>query len=382
MARMQRMYWSHPQLLETEVQTTAIGDCMVSAEPVLFHPDEGGQPSDRGTIGPANVRDVRIIDHRVVHILDRPLDNGRHIARVDAARRRITAGHHTAQHIVSGIAGSHFGLETVGVHIGLEGSTIDFDKRIEWDTAQQLERRAMDVILMDFPVETLFDDGTIQSRSRGDMSERQVIRIVKIGDCDTSACCGAHVQTTGQIGVVRIVDVESKKQGTRISFLAGLQALEFCQSEASVLRGLRQSAHCSTLELPAAFEKAVAQSKELAGELKHLWLLRLAQLAATANVVEVGTSKAAVHVGDVPREHLSRLSNAMADRVGGTGVAVSDRAIAIHAADMDARALLKHIQKHAGGKGGGSTQAANGTLEHAITEATLADILRGFSTGS
>ena len=137
----------------------------------------------------------------VIHTLDRPLPDGRHVARVDKEHRLHTATQHTAQHVLSGIAARQFGLETVGVHIGLEGCTVDFHEKLGWDVAADLERRAMDIVMQDVPVETSFGDPDVQARSRLGPIESDVIRIVSIRDCDVSACCGAHVRTTGRIGV-------------------------------------------------------------------------------------------------------------------------------------------------------------------------------------
>jgi alanyl-tRNA synthetase len=235
---MERKYWTHPNVFEAEVEVMAVEPGKVTIDPVLFHPDEGGQPADKGTIGDAVVCDVQVVGGRFIHVLDRPLPDGRYIARVDRDHRLHTATQHTAQHILSGIAAKQFGLETVGVHIGLEGCTVDFHEKLGWSLAEDLERRAMEVVTQDLPVETTFDAQDVQARSRTGRIESDVIRIVRIGDCDVSACCGAHVRTTGAVGVIRIFDIESKKNGTRVSFLAGRKALERSQFETSILRDL------------------------------------------------------------------------------------------------------------------------------------------------
>ena len=45
---MKRQYWTNPELFEIEVEVTTIADCKVTTDPVIFHPDEGGQPADTG----------------------------------------------------------------------------------------------------------------------------------------------------------------------------------------------------------------------------------------------------------------------------------------------------------------------------------------------
>ncbi len=372
---MERMYWTHPDVFEVEVQVTAVGPSRVTTDPIIFHPDEGGQPADQGMIGDAVVRQVEVSEGRIVHTLDRPLADGRYRARVDREHRLDTATQHTAQHILSGIAAREFGLETVGVHIGLEGCTVDFDKKVEWDVLEDLERRAVEVVTLDLPVETVFNDEEARARSRFGRIEADVVRVVKIGEFDKSACCGAHVKTTGQISVIRVFDVENKKQGTRVSFLAGRRALEQAQSQTRVLRALRQIARCANSELPAALQKALERSKELTKEVERLWSEKLADLVKSAAIVEVMSSRVGIYVGAIPRELVAVLAGMLAEATGGAGIVVSDVQIAVSGRALDAGGLLRQIQSHAGGKGGGSPKSANGRLDRTVSVEELGAFL-------
>jgi alanyl-tRNA synthetase len=372
---MRRLYWTQPDVFEVEVEVVTVGPNKVAIDPVIFHPDEGGQPEDRGMIGDAIVTDVKVVDGKVVHTLDRPLADGRYVARLDKERRLYTATQHTAQHILSGIASSPFGLETVGVHIGLESCTVDFDKKVEWDVAEQIERRALDVVMLNIPVETTFNDQDAQARSRFGQTEADVVRVVRIGDFDKSACCGAHVPSTGRIGVIRIFDLETKKQGTRASFLAGAKALERSQAETAILRELRKLAGCATADLPTTFQKSLERTKELSKEVERIWSLRLGDLVKFAEMVPVGSSQAGVYVGELPRELAAVLAGMIAEATGGAGLVVSDANIAISSKTLDAGGLLKKIQSVVGGKGGGSPKSANGRLNRPVAMNELVDIL-------
>jgi alanyl-tRNA synthetase len=373
---MERLYWTHPDVWEAEVEVTEIEPGKVSIDPILFHPDEGGQPADKGTIGDATVADVQVVGGQIVHILDKPLPSGRHIARLDRERRLHTATHHTAQHILSAVASRRFGLETVGVHIGLEGGTVDFHEKLGWDVAADIERRALDVVMQDIPVETSLGDQAPQARQRFGPIEADVVRVVSIGDCDVSACCGAHVATTGRIGLIRIFDIESKKAGTRVSFLAGQKALERSQSETAVLRELRETARCATIDLPATLQKTMERSKELAKEVSHLWSLRLSDVAKSAAPMTFESTTIGVYSDDVPREFVCPLAGMIAEATGGAGIVVSDVQIAVSSKTLSAVGLLKRIQGFAGGKGGGSAQAANGRLDRSLTAQEIMESLR------
>lgn len=369
------MYWTHPDVFETEVQVTSVEAEKVITDPVLFHPDEGGQPADKGTIGDAVVGDIRVVEGNVVHTLDHPLPDGRYPARIDKERRSHTATQHTAQHILSGIAAKQFGLETVGVHIGMESCTVDFHTKLVWDVAADLEQRAMDVVMQDIPVETTLDTEVSQVRNRFGTIQADIIRVVTIGPYDASACCGAHVPTTGRIGAIRIFDIESKKAGTRVSFLAGKKALERSQTETMVLRDLRGLAGCSTAELPAALQKALDRAKELSKELGRVWSLRLADLAKTPEIATVGSHRIGVYAGELPRESVPTLAAVIAEATQGAGIVLSDTYIAISSMTLSASELFKKIQGSCRGKGGGSPKAANGRLDRAPTAQEVVRIL-------
>jgi alanyl-tRNA synthetase len=364
---MKRMYWTQPDVDEIEVDVKAVADGKVTIDPVIFHPEEGGQPADKGTIGEAAVCGVEMVGGRIIHTLDRPISDGRYMARLDKEHRLFTATLHTAQHIISGIAEKQFGLQTTGVHIGLDNCTVDFDQRIDWDTVTALERLSMDVVRLDLPVETAFNESDVRVRSDSKEIESDVIRVVKIGEYDKSACCGAHVRTTGQIGIIRIIGLENKKEGTRVTFLAGKKALEYSQQETSILQQLRKAAGCSTSELPVVFDKAVQRSKELAKEVNRLWSLMLPGLVETAQVAEIKGVKVGVQMAQVPRQFVAKLAAMIAEEIGGMGIVISEYHITVSSSKMGAHSVLNNILNSVGGKGGGSSTAANGKLERTTT---------------
>jgi len=371
-----RLYWTNPDVYEIEVEVKSVGDCRVTIEPIVFHPDEGGQPPDKGRIGQCDVLNVEIVEGRIIHTLDKPLSDGTYIARVDSRHRLHVAGRHTAQHIISGIAEKRFGLRTLGVHIGLESCTVDLDKKIDWETAQAIERDSMEAVTENIPVETVFND--TDARTRFDLKEIEsgTIRVVKIGDYDASACCGTHVRRTGDIGIIRILNIESKKNGTRVSFAAGPTALEFSQAETSILKELRQLSKCSTIELPAILSKAMESSKNLNKDVERLQGLMLPGFVDSAMIVEVGSSMIGIQIDAVSTKLVGKLAAMIANKIDGTGIVISEGNIVINSRNLNANDLLKKLHKAVGGKGGGSAQAASGRLDRTITNDQIVKILQ------
>jgi alanyl-tRNA synthetase len=371
-----RLYWTNPDIYEIEVEVKSVGDCKVTIEPVVFHPDEGGQPADKGKVDESEVLNVEVIDGKIVHTLDKPLSDGKYIARVDRRHRLSVARRHTAQHIISGIAEKRFDLKTVGVHIGLESCTVDFDKKIDFETAQAIERDSMEVITENIAVETIFNDS--DARTRFDLKgiEPAMVRVVKIGDYDASACCGTHVLRTGDIGIIRILDLESKKNGTRVSFDSGLAALEFSQTETLILKELRQLSKCSTAELPVILRKALESAKNLNKEVERLQDMMLPGFVDSAQIVEVGSTKVGIQIDAVPAKLAGKLAAMIANNTDGTGIAISDSNIAINSKKLDANDLLKKLYEAVGGKGGGAANAASGRLDEQVTAEQIIEILK------
>ena len=373
---MKRLYWTNPDVYEIEVETEVVGECRVTIDPVVFHPDEGGQQPDKGTIGEAEVVGVQIVDGRVVHTLDRPLNDGKHLARVDKEHRLQSASRHTAQHIISGIAEKRFGLKTVGVHIGADTCTVDFDKKTDWQTAQAIERDSMQAVTENITVETVFGDS--DARSRFDLAaiDSNMIRVVIIGEYDASACCGTHVRKTGDIGIIRILDIESKKDGTRVAFVAGRNALEFSQVETSAFRELRKLVKCSTAELPVILQKALDNSKTLRKEVDRLQGLMLPELVKSAKIIEIDESKVGIQVDAVSAKLAGKLASLIAAELDGTGIVVSEGNIVINSKNLNANDLLTRLKEAFTGKGGGSPQAASGKLDKIVTSEEIVEVLR------
>ena len=374
-----RFYWTNPDDYEIEVEVKSVGDSKVMIDPIVFHPDEGGQPADKGRIGESEVLNVEIIDRNIIHTLGKPLSDGKYIARVDRQHRLSVARRHTAQHIISGIAEKRFGLKTIGVHIGLESCTVDFDKKIDFETAQAIERDSMEVVAENIPVETVFND--TDARTRFDLKEIEsdMIRVVKISDYDASACCGTHVRRTGDIGIIRIIDLESKKNGMRVSFTAGPAALEFSQGETSVLKELRQLSKCSTAELPLILCKALESSKSLNKQVERLQDMMLPDFVESASLVEIGSAKVGIQIDAVSAKLAGKLAALIANETDGTGIVISDGSIAINSKNLDAGDLLKKLREAVGGKGGGSAHAASGRLDKKVTAEQVIEILKGGS---
>lgn len=201
---------------------------LVELDRTAFYPEGGGQPADTGHIDEATVLDVHERDGCILHTTDRPLAVGASVTgHIDWERRFQFMQQHSGEHILSGILRDMKGCENVGFHIGSTDTTIDFNQPLSEAELREAERRANQAVFENRPVLVSYPSPEV----RGQMAYRSKIelgddvRLVTIPGSDVCACCGTHVHTTGEIGLIKIQSSQKYKGGTRLSIVCGSRAL-------------------------------------------------------------------------------------------------------------------------------------------------------------
>lgn len=242
-----------------------------------FYPDgKGGQLGDRGRIGPARVLHVKEVNGEIHHKIDRPIELGEHSYEIDEIRRKDIATQHTAQHILSAAFLKIAQAKTVSFHMGEETSTIDTDLAVLTErTIEDVERLANDVVRNCVDVEIFFTSREEAEKLslRKAISEKvgETVRVVKIDDFDLSACGGFHVQNTGQIGIIKIIDWEKVKgELTRVYFVAGERALRFFQKYVFVAKNLQRTLTCSLDDVLVRIDNMIEKVKSLSSVVERL----------------------------------------------------------------------------------------------------------------
>lgn len=210
-----------------------------------FYPDgKGGQLGDRGKIGGLRVLKVEERQGLYLHYLDGELEPGEYEYEIDLERRKDIACQHTAQHILSASFLKVADLETMSFHMGEEYSTIDLNAPfVINEVIEEAEDLANEVVRKCLKVEilTLGREGSERLNLRKPVSEKAEgeVRIVKIGDFDVTPCGGFHVENTGNIGLIKILDREKVKGSlTRVYFVAGKRALRDYRRKNQILRSI------------------------------------------------------------------------------------------------------------------------------------------------
>lgn len=348
-------------------EATDKGGYAVVLDRTAFFPESGGQYADRGTLNDATVLDVRIKDECITHLTDRPLAVGDVVqGNIDAELRLAKMQCHTGEHILSGLAHRHYGYENVGFHLGNGEMTMDLDGELTAEQIVSLEREANEIVWRNAAVRTEYPDAetlkTLDYRSKLDLTEG--VRIVTVEGVDACACCAPHVKSTGEIGMIKIVDAIRYKGGMRLWVLCGRWALEDYKVK-----------HDNILAVTRKHSVKPWQVVEIADKLNDELLTTRAALSAARR--ELAETKLAAAHSDGQGNLLffegemdANIQRGMADRgadacTGICGVfceTESGYRYVCVSRYVPLRALGKQMGEALGGRGGGTDAIIQGTL--------------------
>lgn len=367
---MEKLYEDNPFLthfsatVESCVQGKKGWDVIL--DQTAFYPEGGGQPYDVGTLGGVHVLEVHEREDRVVHTCDAPLEVGAMVAgEIDWDRRFDLMQHHSGEHIVSGIAHSKWGCDNVGFHMGADVITIDLNTLIDEVQLQELENDVNHYIWEDHPIQIDFPSPeeleVLPYRSKKALTGR--VRIVSFPGADMCACCGTHVATSGQVGLVKLLSVQKFRDGVRIELVCGKRALDYLS------RIMEQNRLVSNLlsAKPLATSSAVQRLMEENNQLKsRILTMEDTQFAALAEQY-TNTGNVILFQDGLTPDGLRRLCDKVLQNCGGrcacfSGDDQSGYKYAIGEKDGDLRAFVKELNQTLGGRGGGKPFFAQGSV--------------------
>lgn len=358
-----------------------------------FYPTSGGQPHDTGRLGPAHVLDVIEQGGDIVHITDQPVPRGPVHGEINAERRRDYTVQHTAQHLLSALAGDRFGWSTESVHFGSDHSTIEFDTDAVTPTQlEQLEQWANDVVAGARAVTVGYEDAAVASGLRKPTERSGTIRVITIEGIDRSACGGTHVTSTARLGSLMVRGVERIRGRVRMVFLAGPRALGLARREAALLESLAREVGAAPGELPELVPRRLAALRDAERRIealeRELAGFRVRELVRAARSGPGGVRWVVLHpadravvdqsVADPSVAALRTMAQAAAAQAGVVFLATStDPFTVVFAAGegtgVDAGAALKAALAAVAGRGGGSASFAQGSVaDRAALDAVVA----------
>lgn len=205
------------------------GNFEIVLDKTAFFHGGGGQEKDAGAINSNRLIDIYEKNNEIYHVLSCEFSVGDKVKGiVDREKRLKNMQSHSAEHIVSGIIHSLYGYENVGFHMGSDCVTMDVGGIITDEDLKKVEMLANEVVWKNVPFKvyypTPYELEKLEYRSKLQLKEN--VRIVEIEGYDKCACCAPHVEYSGQIGIIRLIDCTHINNKTRIRMLGGYYALK------------------------------------------------------------------------------------------------------------------------------------------------------------
>ncbi len=382
-----RLYYSDAYLHDFTATVRAVSDdaSRVYLDRTAFYPTSGGQPHDLGQLGNAFVVDVVDEDNQVAHVLAEPtaLVVGQAVTgHVQWTRRFDFMQQHTGQHLLSAMFADQYGWPTVSVHFGDETSTLDIAaSNVSSNALRDAEWQANALVTANREITVTFEDAARATGLRKTSDRSGMLRIVSIAELDRSACGGTHVHRTGEIGSIQLRGAERVKQHTRIEFLCGSRAVTRARLDAALLSNTARLFSAAVADVPLLAEQLQTRMAELERNRKRL-ATDLALFDARARWERTtpdpdGIRRFHVVLTDGAVREYEPLAQALA-ALGpclALVTSTSPPGVLFAAADgtgIDAGKILRTVLSAVGGRGGGSSRIAQGSVPDAGAIASIA----------
>ena len=194
-----------------------------------FYGEMGGQVGDTGVLvsedETVEVIDTKRENNQSIHIVKAlPKNiNAQFMACVDTDKRAGSAANHTATHLLDyalkQVLGDH--VEQKGSYVSANTLRFDFShfQKVTDDELRQVERLVNDMIRQDIPLDEHRETPMEEAKELGAIAlfgEKygDRVRVVRFGpSCEF--CGGIHAQSTGRIGMFKIVSESSVAAGIR-----------------------------------------------------------------------------------------------------------------------------------------------------------------------
>ena len=355
-----------------------------------FYGEMGGQVGDTGVLvsedETVEVIDTKRENNQSIHIVKAlPKNiNAQFMACVDTDKRAGSAANHTATHLLDyalkQVLGDH--VEQKGSYVSANTLRFDFShfQKVTDDELRQVERLVNDMIRQDIPLDEHRDTPMEEAKELGAIAlfgEKygDRVRVVRFGpSCEF--CGGIHAQSTGRIGMFKIVSESSVAAGIRrIEAVTGRGVLEYMAENQALMNTAAQNLKLgSPAELPQKTAQVMAELKAKEKALSDLENKMAASAAAdlfknavTVKGLRVVTGMPGEMKPDALRLMIDEARGNHPDAVialgsvfGGKGtIAVACGTEAVKAG-VNAGKLVRALCQLTGGNGGGRPDSAMG----------------------
>ena len=352
-----------------------------------FYGEMGGQVGDTGVLvsedETVEVIDTKRENNQSIHIVKAlPKNiNAQFMACVDTDKRAGSAANHTATHLLDyalkQVLGDH--VEQKGSYVSANTLRFDFShfQKVTDDELRQVERLVNDMIRQDIPLDEHRDTPMEEAKKLGAIAlfgEKygDRVRVVRFGpSCEF--CGGIHAQSTGRIGMFKIVSESSVAAGIRrIEALTGKTCEEAYYALEDSMRQIKalfnnakdlQGVIAKYIEEHDAMKKDIEAFRAQAVERMAKTLVEKASVVNGVNVIkavipfEPSAAKDLVFkIREALPENLLCVIGSTANEKPMLSVMLSDDMVSSH--DLNAGKMVREAARLIQGGGGGQPHYA------------------------
>ena len=352
-----------------------------------FYGEMGGQVGDTGVLvsedETVEVIDTKRENNQSIHIVKAlPKNiNAQFMACVDTDKRAGSAANHTATHLLDyalkQVLGDH--VEQKGSYVSANTLRFDFShfQKVTDEELRQVERLVNDMIRQDIPLDEHRDTPMEEAKELGAIAlfgEKygDRVRVVRFGpSCEF--CGGIHAQSTGRIGMFKIVSESSVAAGIRrIEALTGKTCEEAYYALEDSMRQIKalfnnakdlQGVIAKYIEEHDAMKKDIEAFRAQAVERMAKTLVEKASVVNGVNVIkavipfEPSAAKDLVFkIREVLPENLLCVIGSTANEKPMLSVMLSDDMVSSH--DLNAGKMVREAARLIQGGGGGQPHYA------------------------
>jgi len=379
---MNKLYETDSYLREAKTKITSCvkkeDGIYVSLEDTIFFPTEGGQNADSGFLV-FDGRRIRICDGTIVkngitddiiYKTDSELPIGAEVTcELDYDIRYDRMQNHSGEHLLTGVIHNTYGYSNVGFHLSDDGPvTLDLNGPVTYEQVIAMEALANSYIYRNMPITDTYPSkeelADLEYRSKIEIDSG--LRLITIGNeeetVDVCACCAPHVRFTGEIGIIKVINVINWKGGVRIFMLAGRRALEYINHEHEIVRGLTGLLSTHPDNVIGQVTSHINEINELKGRLNRAIEKGILDGLDTTNERIVFIDS------DIPATSMRNVYNYLYEnRSGYVGVfaGVDEKGYRFYAGgrNLDARDISSLLREKFSAKGGGKPEMVQGQVE-------------------
>jgi len=369
-----RLYYQNPYMSEWEAkiihQIEKDGLYLIELSETAFYPEGGGQPRDFGWIDGIEVVDLVEEDEKIYHVVKEKINKETVTCRIDFERRFDHMQNHTGQHLLSAVFLEMYNAPTNSFHLGDDYLTIDIGlENINDKIVLNVENRVNELIFKNIPVKSYIVnlDEARKLPLRKLPPTNVDIRIVEIEGIDYSPCCGTHVKSLGEIGMLKILKTEKYKNMTRIYFKCGKRLLKDFQEKNIIINSLIKNLSVPQSEILLKFDSLQSEIKNLTRQLNSLKELN-AEFIAKELLNESKENKIVKIFEDKSFEEVQTIANKITSLRDDLVILASlkeKKVILAHNGSLDINCgkIFKEELPKFNGRGGGSPKFAQGSFE-------------------